>query len=630
MNRYPSWVNWLVLVIMLLGTLIALPNVFPDDPAVQVSRPDGVPVTATVLTELEATLREAGIGFISSSIEENTALIRFVDFDVQVRANELLGEAFPAYTAAQTLAPRTPAWLRALGLRPMTLGLDLRGGIHFVFQVDLDGAIQQFLRSYETSLSTRFREEDIRNVMDIDGRTLLVSVYDAAELDRAEELIRELDDDGSLVDRILVTPTQIDGRAGFRVALTEVLLRERQDFAIEQNTVTLRNRVNELGVSEPIVQRQGLDRILVQLPGIQDSAQAKRLLNATATLEYRPTDMENDARAAAERGRAPIGSELFYDRDGQPILLRREVIVTGDQVTDATPGYSQGVPAVFVNLNPAGARRMLDFTSQNIGRYMAVLFIEERLDIKERDGEQVIDTTTTQTVISNAVIQGVFSNRFQTSGSMTTTQAQDLALLLRAGALATPIVQVEERIIGPSLGRDNIEKGWRATIVGYLLVAAFMVVYYRVFGLIANAALIANLILLVALMSLLPTALTLPGIAGIVLTVGMAVDANVLIYERIREELRNGNSPQASIRAGYEKAFSSIADGNITTLIAGIVLFWFGTGPIKGFAVTLSLGIITSLFTAIVGTRVIVNFVYGRRRELKRLSIGGRASHATA
>jgi preprotein translocase subunit SecD len=630
MNRYPSWVNWLVLVIMLLGTLIALPNVFPDDPAVQVSRPDGVPVTATALAELEATLREAGIGFISSSIEENTALIRFVDFDVQVRANELLGEAFPAYTAAQTLAPRTPAWLRALGLRPMTLGLDLRGGIHFVFQVDLDGAIQQFLRSYETSLSTRFREEDIRNVMDIDGRTLLVSVYDAAELDRAEELIRELDDDGSLVDRILVTPTQIDGRAGFRVALTEVLLRERQDFAIEQNTVTLRNRVNELGVSEPIVQRQGLDRILVQLPGIQDSAQAKRLLNATATLEYRPTDMENDARAAAERGRAPIGSELFYDRDGQPILLRREVIVTGDQVTDATPGYSQGVPAVFVNLNPAGARRMLDFTSQNIGRYMAVLFIEERLDIKERDGEQVIDTTTTQTVISNAVIQGVFSNRFQTSGSMTTTQAQELALLLRAGALATPIVQVEERIIGPSLGRDNIEKGWRATIVGYLLVAAFMVVYYRVFGLIANAALIANLILLVALMSLLPTALTLPGIAGIVLTVGMAVDANVLIYERIREELRNGNSPQASIRAGYEKAFSSIADGNITTLIAGIVLFWFGTGPIKGFAVTLSLGIVSSLFTAIVGTRVIVNFVYGRRRELKRLSIGGRASHATA
>jgi preprotein translocase subunit SecD len=339
--------------------------------------------------------------------------------------------------------------------------------------------------------------------------------------------------------------------------------------------------------------------------------------------------MENDPYAAAERGRAPIGSELYYDRDGQPVLLRREIIVTGDQVVDATPGYDRGTPAVFVNLNAAGARRMLDFTSENVGRYMAVLFIEERLDIKERDGEQVIDTTTTETVISNAVIQGVFSNRFQTSGSMTTTQVQDLALLLRAGALATPIVQVQERIIGPSLGRDNIEKGWQATIAGFLLVAAFMVIYYRVFGLIANAALIANLILLIALMSLLPTALTLPGIAGIVLTVGMAVDANVLIYERIREELRNGNSPQASIRAGYEKAFSAIADGNITTLIAGVVLFWFGTGPIKGFAVTLSLGIITSLFTAIVGTRVIVNFLYGRRQQLRTLSIGGGVSRAT-
>jgi preprotein translocase subunit SecD len=630
MNRYPRWVNWLVLVIMLLGTLIALPNVFPDDPAVQVRRADGEPVTGTVLTDLETTLREGGVAFIDSGLEEDAALIRFADFDVQLRANDLLSDAFPAYTVAQTLAPRTPAWLRALGLRPMTLGLDLRGGLHFRFQVDLEGAIQQFLETYESTLRMRFREANIRTEISIDGQTLLVSVYDGAELDRVEEIIRELDDDGSLVDRILVTPTQVDGRNGYRVALSEALLRERQDFAVEQNTVTLRNRVNELGVSEPIVQRQGLDRILVQLPGIQDSAQAKRLLNATATLEYRPVDMENDFYAAAERGRAPIGSELYYDRDGQPVLLRREIIVTGDQVIDATPGYDRGMPAVFVNLNAAGARRMLDFTSENVGRNMAVLFIEERLDIKERNGEQVIDTTTTETVISNAVIQGVFSNRFQTSGSMTTTQAQDLALLLRAGALATPIVQVEERIIGPSLGRDNIEKGWRATIVGYLLVATFMVIYYRVFGLIANAALIANLILLIALMSLLPTALTLPGIAGIVLTVGMAVDANVLIYERIREELRNGNSPQASIRAGYEKAFSSIADGNITTLIAGIVLFWFGTGPIKGFAVTLSLGIVTSLFTAIVGTRVIVNFLYGRRQQLKTLSIGGRASHATA
>jgi preprotein translocase subunit SecD len=630
MNRYPTWVNWLVLVIMLVGTLLALPNAFPDDPAVHVSRADGEPVDAAVLDEAAAKLREGGIPFVTSEIEDGAGVIRFGNFDDQLKANDLLGEAFPAYTVAQTLSPRTPQWIRALGLRPMALGLDLRGGVQFLFQVDLDGAIRQFLGVYETDLRTKLREENIRNEIRVDGRTLLVSIFDATQLDRAEALIRELDDDGTLVDRIVVSPTEVDGRAGFRVELTELLLRERQDFAIQQNTVTLRNRVNELGVSEAVVQRQGLDRILVELPGIQDPAQAKRVLNATATLEYRPADMENDPFNAAERGRAPIGSELFYDRDGQPVLLRREVIVTGDQVTDATPGYDRGVPAVFVNLNAAGAARMLDFTSQNIGRNMAVLFIEEKLDIRERDGEQVIETTTTETVISNAVIQGVFSSRFQTSGSMTSAQAQDLALLLRAGALATPIVQVREGIIGPSLGRDNIERGWRAVVLGFALVVAFMAVYYRAFGWIANVALLANVLLLVGLMSLLQAVLTMPGIAGIVLTVGMAVDANVLIYERIREELRIGNSPQASIRAGYEKAFSAIADGNITTLIAGVVLFWFGTGPIKGFAVTLSLGIVTSMFTAIVGSRVIVNLLYGGRQHIQKLSIGGRISHATA
>jgi preprotein translocase subunit SecD len=630
MNRYPSWVNWLVLVIMLVGTLLALPNAFPDDPAVHMTRADGEPIEAAVLDEATTKLREAGIAFISSEIEEEAGLIRFGNFDDQLRANDLLSDTYPAYTVAQTLARRTPEWMQDLGLRPMALGLDLRGGVQFLFQVDLEGAIQQFLGVYETDLSARLREEEIRNRVDIDGQTLVVSIFDPAQLTRAEELIRALDDDGTLVDRLIVTPAQFDGMPGFRVELTELLLRERQDFAIQQNTVTLRNRVNELGVAEAVVQRQGLNRILVELPGIQDPAQAKRVLNATATLEYRPTDMENSAADAAARGRAPIGSELFYDRDGQPILLRREIIVTGDQVTDATPGYDRGVPAVFVNLNAAGASRMLDFTSQNVGRYMAVLFIEEKLDIREHDGQQVIETTKTETVISNAVINGVFSSRFQTSGSMTSAQAQDLALLLRAGALATPIVQVREGIIGPSLGRDNIERGWRAVAVGFALVVVFMAVYYRVFGIIANIALLANVILLVGLMSLIQAVLTMPGIAGIVLTVGMAVDANVLIYERIREELRVGNSPQASIRAGYEKAFSAIADGNITTLIAGLVLFWFGTGPIKGFAVTLSLGIITSMFTAIVGSRVIVNMVYGRRHHIEKLSIGGRVSHAAA
>jgi preprotein translocase subunit SecD len=628
MNRYPSWVNWLVVVIMLGGTLLALPNAFPDDPAVHITRADGEPVEAAVLEEATAKLREAGIAFVSAEMEEGAGLIRFGNFDDQLRANDLLGDTFPDYTVAQTLAARTPDWMRSLGLRPMALGLDLRGGVQFLFQVDLDGAIQQFLGVYESDLQRKLRDENIRYDIRVDGQTLLVAILDAAQLSRAEELIRELDDDGTLVDRLIVTPTEIEGRQGFRVELTEVLLRERQDFAIQQNTVTLRNRVNELGVAETVVQRQGLNRILVELPGIQDPAQVKRLLNATATLEYHPVDMENSAVDAAARGRAPIGSELRYDRDGNPVLLRREIIVTGDQVTDATPGYDRGVPAVFVNLNAAGADRMLDFTSQNVGRYMAVLYIEEKLDLKEVNGEQVIDTKTTETVISNAVIQGVFSSRFQTSGSMTSSQARDLALLLRAGALATPIVQVREGIIGPSLGRDNIERGWEAVLLGFALVVVFMAVYYRTFGWIANIALLANVVLLVGLMSLIQAVLTMPGIAGIVLTVGMAVDANVLIYERIREELRVGNSPQASIRAGYEKAFSAIADGNITTLIAGIVLFWFGTGPIKGFAVTLSLGIITSMFTAIVGSRVIVNMIYGGRHHIEKLPIGGRISHA--
>jgi preprotein translocase subunit SecD len=358
------------------------------------------------------------------------------------------------------------------------------------------------------------------------------------------------------------------------------------------------------------------------LPGVQDPSQAERILGATATLEFHMVDTENNAFEAEERGRAPLGAELQRDRSGQPVLLRRDVIVSGDQITDATSGYDQGTPAVYVNLNPAGARRMLDTTQANLGRPMAVLFIEETPEFVERNGEQVIETQSERTVINQATINGVFSSRFMITG-LTPFEAQDLALLLRAGALATPIFKIEERTIGPSLGQDNINKGRLAVVSGFLLVVLFMAIYYRVFGLIANLALFANLVLIIALLSLLQAALTLPGIAGIVLTVGMAVDANVLIFERIREELRNGNSPQASIRAGYEKAFSTIADANITTLIAAVVLFAFGTGPIKGFAVTLSLGILTSMFTSIVGTRAIVNLIYGKRKHIERLAIGG-------
>jgi len=425
-----------------------------------------------------------------------------------------------------------------------------------------------------------------------------------------------------------VTETSVDGRPVFTLKLTEAQIKDRQDFAIQQNIVTLRRRVDELQVAEPVVQRQGLSRIVVQLPGVQDSAALKRIINSTATVEFRMVDPEADAFEADRRGRPPLGTLLRYEKNGTPVLLKRDVIASGDHLTDATSGYSQGQPAVFVNLNGRGADRMLDNTSKNLGRPMAVLFIEQNPKLVERNGEEELITERKETVISVATIQGVFSSRFQITG-LTPFESKDLALLLRAGALAAPMYQVEERTVGPTLGRDNIEKGRLAIVVGFLAVVLFMALYYRVFGLVANLALFMNLVLMVALLSLLQASLTLPGIAGIVLTVGMAVDANVLIFERIREEIRNGSTPQASIKAGYEKAFSTIADANITTFIAALVLWLFGTGPVKGFAVTLSLGVATSMFTAIVGTRAVINLIYGGR-SVKALSIGGGARHATA
>ena len=624
MNRYPNWLNYLVLFVILAGALLALPNVYGVDAGVHVSRPDANALQESTLSQIETILDEEEIAFVSAALEDDAGLIRFANEADQQRANELLRERMPNHIIALTLAPRTPGWLGALGLEPMNLGLDLRGGVHFLYQVDLDSAVQQFLGTYEASLRTELREAGIRNRVRVEGDALLVPIIDGGDLDEVERMIRALDEAGALqlVDRLIVDRVTFDDGPGFRVQLADTLLRERQDFAIQQNTTTLRNRVNELGVAEPVVQRQGLDRILIQLPGVQDPAQAERILGATATLEFRLVDTENNAYDAQERGRAPLGSELYSDTGNLPVLLRREVIVTGDQITDATSGYSQGTPAVFVNLDSSGANRMLDTTAENVGRPMAVLFIEETPELVERNGEEVIETVSEETVINQANIQGVFSSRFQITG-LTPFEAQDLALLLRAGALATPIFKIEERTIGPSLGQDNINQGRLAIIIGFLAVVVFMAIYYRVFGLVANLALFANLVLIVALLSLLQAALTLPGIAGIVLTVGMAVDANVLIFERIREELRNGNSPQASIRAGYEKAFSTIADANITTLIAATVLFTLGTGPIRGFAVTLGLGILTSMFTSIVGTRAVVNLIYGGRHQVQRLAIGG-------
>ena len=617
MNRYPLWKNLLVLFVILGGALLALPNIYGDDPALQITREDGSPMSELTVSGIRSTLEEQEVEFIEAALDGDAAIVRFPDVATQLRASEALDEVLPIHVVALTLAPRTPPLLRALGLKPMSLGLDLRGGVHFLYQVDLDTALRQFIGSYETSLRTEFREAGIRNRITLVGDVLDIPILEPEKIDEAAALIRRLD------PLLVVTSGAIGGEPGFRVRLSDVQITERQTFAIQQNTITLRNRVNELGVAEPVVQRQGLNRIVVQLPGVQDPAQAERILGATATLEFRLVDTENDAYAARENNRPPLNSILSERSDGSPVLLRRDIIVTGDQLTDARFQYSQGVPAVGVRLNSQGANRMLATTQANLGRPMGILFIEEKPEIVMRGDEEIFTTVREETVISVATINGVFSSNFEITG-ITPFEGQDLALLLRAGALATPIVKVEERTIGPSLGQDNIDKGRAAVLLGFLLVVVFMALYYRVFGLVADLALFSNLVLIIALLSLLQASLTLPGIAGIVLTVGMAVDANVLIFERIREELANGNSPQASIRAGYEKAFSTIADANITTLIAAMVLFSFGTGPIKGFAITLALGIVTSMFTAIIGTRAVINLIYGYR-QVSSLSIGGQA-----
>ncbi len=541
--------------------------------------------------------------------------VRFEGVETQLQAHDLIkAELGSTYATALTMAPRTPAWLRAIGLRPMSLGLDLRGGVHFLYEVDIKGAVTQTLQRYESDFKAMLRGEDIRyvRVREQNG-TVEVVLRDQADADAARELISE-------ADPLLEVLEGVDGEdVVLTVSMTDQQIRQRQDFAIEQNVTTLRNRVNEIGVAEPVVQRQGLDRIVVQLPGVQDSTRAKKVLGATATLEFRLVDQEGDAYQAKRTGRVPLNAILLENRQGQPILLSRDVIVTGDQLTDASSGFSEGSAVVHVRLDAKGARKMLETTKRNLDKPMAVVFIEKKRQTVERDGELVDVDTTEQTVINTATIRGVFSSNFQIEG-LTPFESRDLALLLRAGSLAAPIYIVEERTIGPSLGQANIDQGFLAVAVGFLVVVLFMAVYYKVFGLVANLALMTNVILLVALLSLLQASLTLPGIAGIVLTVGMAVDANVLIFERIREELRGGNTPQAAIHAGYDKAFSSIADANVTTLIAAVVLFAFGTGPIKGFAITLSLGIITSMFTAIVGTRAVVNLVYGNRK-VKSLAI---------
>jgi len=610
MNQYPLWKYILILVIVVIGTVYALPNLYGEDPAIQVTSARGFNLPLDLTQSIDDALASEQIGYKSSEQAGNRLLYRFRSAEDQLKASGVMQEALgEQYVVALNLAHATPSGLRAVGGKPLTLGLDLQGGVHFLMQVDMDTARSQQLDRYVDDIRAALREERIRYVaVRREGNGLLMLLRSVEDRDRAMNILRG-DQSLSGLDLQDLEPGET---FGISAKVQDQQLLELQQTALRQNITTLRNRVNELGVAEPVIQQQGADRVVVQLPGVQDTVEAKKIIGATATLEYRAVDETNDPFSAAQSGRIPPESRLYTDQQGNPILLKKRLIVSGDQLIGASGGFDQqtGQPMVSVTLDGVGAGRMLDFTRDNVGNRMAVLYIEQK------PGGQKVEE-----VISVAVVREPFGKRFQTTGLDSIGEATQLALLLRAGALAAPMEIVEERTVGPSLGQDNIEQGFKSVVIGFMVVLVFMAIYYRVFGLVANAALFANLVLLISLLSMLGATLTMPGIAGIVLTVGMAVDANVLIFERIREELRNGNTPQASIRAGYEKAFSTIADANITTLIAAFVLFLFGTGPVKGFAVTLSLGIMTSMFTAIMGTRALVNLIYGGQKRVRKLAI---------
>jgi preprotein translocase subunit SecD len=598
MNKYPAWLNVLVLVILLTGILLALPNLYGSVPAIQLADRLGEPVTETQLGEFVNTLGAEGVEPEAAYLRDDRAVLRFDSPEEQTTAGERLRDRYGRnLNIALTLAPKLPTWVRGLGLNPMSLGLDLRGGVYVLLEVDMASAIQKRLESYQQDFDDRLRQARIRHRVDLDGNIITVRVAESADYDASRNIVRDADSE-VLID-------EGDDDKSFRVRMSETQVRARQDFAIEQNITTLRNRVNELGVAEPLVQRQGIDRIVVQLPGVQDPTELDKILTATATVEFRLVD---------QSGNQP-GSRRYPGRGAEPAqILKREVIASGDEIVNASAGFSaEGQPAVNITLDAAGGERMLATTRDNLNKPMSTVFIEWREEEITRGSNTETRRVKSEEIINTATIRGVFKNNFQITG-LNPIEASDLAKLLRAGALAAPVYKVDDRTIGPTLGQDNIDRGFRAIQIGFLAVIVFMVVYYRVFGLIANVALFSNLVFIVAVLSLLGASLTLPGIAGIVLTVGMAVDANVLIFERIREELAAGSSPQQAIHSGYDKALSSIADANITTLIAAIVLLGFGTGPIKGFAITLMIGILTSMFTAIVGTRTIVNLAYGGRK----------------
>ncbi|MBX9631448.1 MAG: protein translocase subunit SecD [Burkholderiales bacterium] len=617
MNRYPLWKYLIIAVAVAIGLLYSAPNIFGEVPAVQIS-----PIKATLKVDpalmgrVEQALAGAGIEAKGALLDPTSIKVRFADPDTQIKAKDAIQKALGEdYVVALNLLPNAPRWMIAINALPMYLGLDLRGGVHFLLQVDMQGALTKAADRYASDIRQELRDKDVRyGGIARDGQSVQVRFRDEATRDKAQAVIERSSPD-------LIVKQQGAGGELLLVATLKPEAQKRiQEFALQQNITTLRNRVNELGVAEPIVQQSGADRVVVQLPGVQDTAKAKEILGRTATLEVRMLDEEHSDAAsiqAAVSGQVPFGDDLMYERSGVPLLLKKQVVLTGDSISDAQPGFDgqTGEPAVHINLDGKGARIFQQVTRENVGKRMAMVLIEKG------KGE----------VITAPVIRGeIGGGRVQISGRMTTQEAKDVALLLRAGALAAPMEIVEERTVGPSLGAENIEKGWKSTLIGFGAISFFMIVYYALFGLISVLALATNLILLVALLSMLQATLTLPGIAAVALTLGMAIDANVLINERIREELRNGNTPQNSIFEGYKRAWGTILDSNITTLIAGVALFMFGSGPVRGFAVVHCLGILTSMFSAVVVSRGLVNLLYGSRRKLDKLPIGNTDWHKRA
>ena len=614
MNRYPLWKYALIVVAMVVGVLYTLPNFFPEVPAVQISTSKtNIKIDTATLQTAEDALKAAGIAYRGESVDPTGIKIRFADADTQLKAKDVLQQKLgDGYIVALNLISSSPQWLTAIGARPMYLGLDLRGGVHFMLQVDMKAALDKAADRYLSDIRSLLREKKVLYAGIVrEGQSVAIRFRDTAERDRANQEI------GAAFPDLLIKEADATGEFKLQATLKPEAQKRIQDGAVQQNITILRNRVNELGVAEPIVQQQGADRVVVQLPGVQDTARAKDILGRTATLEVRMVNEDPGALELAMGGQVPLGSDLFIERSGAPVLVKRPVVLTGDRINDAQPGFDgrSNEPAVHINLDGSGARIFKELTRDNVGKRMAIVLVEKG---------------KAEVITAPVIREEIGGGKVQISGRMNTREANDISLLMRAGALAAPMEIVEERTVGPSLGRENIEKGFNSVIYGAIALSLFICVYYALMGVISTISLAVNLLLLIALLSMLQATLTLPGIAAIALTLGMAIDANVLINERIREELRWGDTPHAAIQAGYERAWGTILDSNVTTLIAGLALLIFGTGPVRGFAVVHCLGIMTSMFSAVFVSRGLVALLYGGRKKLDKISIGQVWKPATA